>query len=151
MEIDRDAPVIAQASVQVHADRETVWDVLSDFARWPTWNEEIHEMSAEGPLAPGTEFAWRAGPGLIRSRLIEVDPPREIGWSGRTFGVRAVDLFRLEERDGGTLVVEEESWDGFPARFLKQRLRHMLQDAIEKGLHSLKVEAERRAAERRAA
>jgi hypothetical protein len=48
----------------------------------------------------------------------EVDPPRKIAWSGVTFGIQAIDVFRLEPRDGATLVSEEESWDGLLARLL---------------------------------
>jgi hypothetical protein len=151
MDIKTNAPVIARADVQIAADLQTVWGILSDLERWPSWNAEVRSVSTNGPLAPGSTFRWKAGPGTIRSRLGEVDPPRKIAWSGLTFGIRAIDVFRLEELDGGTRVAEEESWDGVPARLLSGRMQRTLQTAIVQGLRSLKAEAERREGERRRA
>lgn len=145
MDIKIDAPAVAKAEVQIAADPQTVWDVLSDFERWPSWNSEIRSMSMPGPLAPGSKFAWKAGPGTIKSTLGEVDPPRKIAWSGVTFSIKAIDVFRLEPRDGGTLVSEEESWDGLLARLLSRGMQRTLQASIVKNLRSLKAEAERRA------
>ena len=149
MDIQADAPAVARAEVQIAADPQTVLGVLSDFERWPSWNSEIRSMSMAGPLAPGTKFAWKAGPGTTRSTLGEVDPPRKIAWRGVTFGIKAIDAFRLEPRDGGTRVSEEESWNGLLVRLLRGRMQRTLQTAIEKDLRSLKAEAERRATDRR--
>lgn len=144
LDIKLDAPAIARAEAQIDASPETVWQVLSDLEQWPSWNREIRGVVVRGPVAPGTTFAWKAGPGTIRSTLGEVDPPRKIAWRGVTFGIKAIDVFRLEPLDGGTHVTEEESWDGLLARLLRRRMQRTLQTAIEKGLLALKIEAERR-------
>jgi hypothetical protein len=149
MDIKTGAPAIAKAEVEIAADPQTVWGVVSDFERWPSWNSEIRSMAMNGPLASGSTFAWKAGPGTIRSTLGEVDAPRKIAWSGVTFGIKAIDVFRLEPRDDGTLVTEEESWEGLLVRLLRGRMQRTLQAAIETGLRSLKAEAERQAADRR--
>ncbi len=152
MDIDWQAPVTARVQVRIDADPQTVWDVLANLDEWPNWNADIREISLEGPLAPGTRFAWKAGPGRIRSQLLTVDPPSEIAWKGRTFGIKAIDVFRLEGAlNGGTLVSEEESWAGLPARLFRGRLKRQLQDSLGKGLQSLRIEAERRAGAERAA
>jgi uncharacterized protein YndB with AHSA1/START domain len=151
MDINRTAPVIAFAQAHIAADPQTVWDVLTDFESWPTWKTDVRSMSLRGPLLRGSTFEWKAGPGTIRSRLEEVQAPHRIAWTGRTLGIRAIDAFQLEERDGGTLVTEEESWSGLPARLFRSRMRRTLQSGIESGLASLKAEAERRAKARGAA
>jgi hypothetical protein len=149
MDVNSRAPVVARVVVEIEADPQTVWDVLADLERWPDWNPDIRELSLNGPLTPGTKFFWRAGRSRITSQLLSVDPPSEIGWRGRTFGIDAIDVFRLEPTlRGGTLVSEEESWSGLPARLFRKRLRRLLQDSLAKGLRSLKTEAERRAAAR---
>ena len=101
-------------------------------------------MSLRGPVAPGSTFEWKAGPGTIKSRLEEVDAPRRISWTGSTFGTKAIDVFRLEARDGGTLVTEEESWDGLLARLFPSRMRRTLQSGIDRGVEALRADAERR-------
>ena len=151
MDINRTAPVIARTQMQIAADRQTVWDALTDFETWPEWKRDVRSLSLQGPVAPGSTFQWKAGPGTIKSRLEEVDPPGRIVWTGSTFGIKAVDMFQLEAREGGTLVTEEESWDGLLARLFRSRMHRTLQSGIEHGLDALRVEAERRARQTTAA
>jgi uncharacterized membrane protein len=146
MDIDQNAPVIAHEQVLIAADVQTVWDVLSDIERWPRWNEGVRSVAVHGPVAPGTTFHWKAGPGTIKSRLAEVDAPRRIVWTGVTLGIRAVDAYSLEASDGGTLVRQGESWDGLLARLFRSRMERTLRSGLRDGLRSLKAEAERRAA-----
>jgi hypothetical protein len=146
MDIKTDAPAIAKAETQIAADPQTVWSVLSDLEGWPRWNEKVRSVSLSGPLAAGSTFQWKTGPGTIKSTLGEVDPLRKIAWSGHTMGIQAIDVFRLEARDGGTFVTEEESWDGFTVRLLSRRMQETLQASIDKGLRSLRYEAEQRGA-----
>lgn len=145
MDIHEKAPAVARAQTQIAADPESVWRLLTDFERWPSWKPDVRSAALHGSLAPGTSFVWKAGPGTIRSTLQEVDAPRTIAWTGVTFGIRAIDVFRLEPHDGGTLVKEAESWEGLVVRLFATRLRRTLQSSIESGLAGLKAEAERRA------
>jgi hypothetical protein len=146
MDINRHAPVIAHEELHIDADVRTVWDVLADIGRWPSWNKAVREMSVHGPIAPGTSFVWKAGPGTIKSSIAEVQAPRRIVWTGVTFGIRAVDAFTFEASDGGTLVRQSESWDGLPVRLFRSRMERTLRASLREGLRALKAEAERRAA-----
>jgi len=146
MDIDQTAPVIAHDQIHIAADVQTVWDVLSDLEHWPRWNKAVSSMAVDGPVAPGTSFRWKAGPGTIKSRIAEVDAPGRIVWTGVTFGIKAVDAFSFEASDGGTLVRQGESWDGLLARLFRSRMERTLRASLRDGLRSLKAEAERRAA-----
>jgi uncharacterized protein YndB with AHSA1/START domain len=145
MEIDASAPAVARGEIEIAAPPEIVWRVLADIANWPSWNPDVKSVSLEGPLAAGTRFRWKAGPGTITSTLRTVDPPHRIDWTGKTFGIKAVDVYELEPRDGGTLVRTAESWDGFPVRLFRRRLTKTLQEATDSGLRHLMLEAERHA------
>lgn len=145
MDIDRNAPAAAGGSARVSAPPETVWAVISDIAAWPTWNPDVRSVTFDGPLEPGSEFRWKSGPSSLVSRLEEVDPPREIGWTGTTMGIRAIHVFRFEPTEGGTLVRSEESWSGGLAGLLKSFSRKRIRRAIDTALESLKAESERRA------
>ncbi|HEX7173016.1 MAG TPA: SRPBCC family protein [Candidatus Limnocylindria bacterium] len=151
MEINRDAPVTAIGAVDVSAAPEDTWEVLADLARWPRWNADITEVSVDGPLAAGTSFRWKSGPGWITSVLREVDPPRTLGWTGTTFSIRAVHVYRLEPIDAGTRVRTEESWEGLLASLLRRIFRGTLRTAVDTGLERLKAEVESRAAAQRQA
>lgn len=146
MEVDRDAPVIGLAEGQVAAPPEVVWDVLTGFADWPRWNPDVKSVELDGPVAEGTEFRWKSGPGTIRSRIERLDRPALAGWTGKTMGIAAAHVWRFEQRDGGTFVHTEESFSGLLPRLLRGRMRKTLDGALQSGLGHLKAEAERRAA-----
>ena len=146
MEINRNAPATAQGELQIAADPQTVFAVLSAIDQWPSWNPDIKSVTLQGPVQPGTGFRWKSGPSTLTSTLQVVDPPQEIGWTGRTMGIKAVHVFRFQANDSGTLARSEESWEGLIASLLKGYSRRSLDKAIRSILSHLKVEAERRAA-----
>jgi uncharacterized protein YndB with AHSA1/START domain len=114
--VDERAPVFAASEIEIAAPPEAVWEVLTKFENWPTWNRDVKSMSVEGPVAEGTIFRWRAGPGTITSTIGLVEPPHLIAWTGKTFGVNAIHYWWLEPRDGKTFVRTEESYEGLVAR-----------------------------------
>jgi uncharacterized protein YndB with AHSA1/START domain len=144
VEVDRNAPLVGRAEIDVAAAPEAVWELVAGIERWPSWNPDVKSAALEGDLAPGSTFRWKAGPGTIVSTLRHVDPPQEIAWTGKTMGIAAVHVYRLEPRDGGTHVVSEESWAGLPVRLLRGRMAKTLQTGLEAGLSHLKSAAERR-------
>ena len=148
--IDLRAPVVGADEIEISAEPELVWDVLTAFDGWPTWNPDIVSISMHGDVAVGAVFRWKAGPGTITSTIQEVDPPRKITWTGRTFGIRAVHVWWLEPSDGATTVLTEESYEGLVARFLRRRLQKALDRALGNSLLHLKAEVERRAARQKA-
>ena len=98
-----------------------------------------------GRFAEGTTFRGKAGPGTITSTLRQVTPPWVLAWTGRTMGIKAVHVYRLEPRDGSTVVHTAESWEGPAARVLRRSLQRQLENALRPGLQRLKEESERRA------
>jgi hypothetical protein len=142
------AAVRSRRGIDIDAPPKVVWDVLTDFGRWPEWNPEVKSMSFDGPLAPGSEFRWKAGPGTIVSTLEELEPPRFVRWRGRTMSIKAIHEWRLDARDGGTRVETEESFAGTLARLLRGMLQKTLDKSLDEGLEHLKREAERRAQSR---
>ncbi|VVB69445.1 Polyketide cyclase / dehydrase and lipid transport [uncultured archaeon] len=139
------APVIASGEIEIVADPEVVWKVMAAIDRWPDWNPDVKSASLNGELAAGSEFRWKAGPGTITSKIQQVERPRALAWTGRSLGIDAFHVWRLEPRDGKTVVRTEESWDGLLVRIFRGPMQKMLQRAIDAGLLHLKAEAERRA------
>ena len=142
--INEEAPVRAAREVEIAAPPETVWGVLSTIDRWPTWNPEVKAASTSGPLAEGSEFRWKAGPATVTSIVRRLDPPRTIGWTGKSLGTSAIHVWRLEAQNGKTLVRTEESLEGIVARVLRKPLEKTLNRMLEGWLRQLKAEAERR-------
>lgn len=144
MDINKNAPAIAASEIEIDANPEIVWDVMAGIDRWPAWNPEIKSASLEGELAEGSRFRWKAGPGTIASTIQQVERPHTLAWMGKTLGIKAIHVWRLEPKNGKTIVRTEESWEGLLPRILRGRMQKMLQDSIDSGLRHLKAEAERR-------
>ena len=144
--VSENAPVRGTAEIEVDAPPKVAWEVLTRFENWPNWNPDVKSMSFPGPLAPGTEFRWKAGPGTIVSTLERVEAPNYIAWRGRTLTIDAYHEWWLEPRDGGTQVRTQESFSGLLARPLRRTLQKTLDRSLEDGLEGLKREAERRSA-----
>jgi hypothetical protein len=149
MTVNEKAPVIADSEIVIAARPDDVWETLTDFESWPTWNPDVKSMSIEGEPRPGTNFRWKAGPATIKSRIQEMERPRVIAWTGKTFGISAAHVYVLNARDGKTAVRTEESYDGILARLFRERMQTMLKGSLDAGLQHLKAEAERRSREAR--
>jgi uncharacterized protein YndB with AHSA1/START domain len=144
VQVNENAPAVSSAEIEVAADPELVWDVLTAIEDWPSWNPEVKWASIEGELTAGSRFQWKAGPSTITSTLHQVERPRLIAWTGKTLGLKAIHVYRLEARGAGTFVTSAESWQGPVARVFRRRMQLTLDRATDDGLRRLKGEAERR-------
>ena len=143
MDINRKAPAIGSAEALVRAPLDVLWSVQTNFTKWSRWNPDVEYVDIEGPLAPGTEFRWKANGAAITSELQEVEPKRRIVWTGKILGIHAVHVWTFEEQADGVLVRTEESFEGLLARLFAKSMRRMLAAALTKGLDALKTECER--------
>ena len=75
-----------RTEVNIRAPAERVWDVLSDFSSYPSWNPFIREIS--GTATPGGRLVVRlarSGKSTLkfRPRVLTAEKPRELRWLGR--------------------------------------------------------------------
>jgi len=75
--------------------------------------------------------------------LHTIDPFRQIGWTGKTFGMFAIHNWTITEKDGRTVVSVEESLEGFFAKLLKYTFSKSLENGMQKWLDLLKQECEK--------
>ena len=141
--IASNAPVVSAHEIEIDAPIDRVWGVLTAIEQWPAWNPDVKSVSIDGPVAEGVTFRWKAGPGTITSLVEHLDRPRMVAWSGRTLGIRAVHVWRLEARNEKTLARTEESYDGLVARVLRRSLHKTLDTALTDGAGYLKAEVEK--------
>jgi len=98
IKVNENAPVVARGEIEIAADPDIIWDVLADIERWPNWNPEVKAVSIGGILAEGSKFKWKAGPGTITSTIQMVDRPKILAWTGKSTGIKAVHIWRLEPK-----------------------------------------------------
>ena len=141
--INERAPIVGASEIEISAPPEAVWEVLTAFERWPSWNQDVKSMAVRGPIAPGTVFRWKAAPGTIKSTIQRVERPRVIAWTGKTLGIKAIHDWHLEPREGSTFVRTEESYEGLVTRLFRRSIQKTLDRALADGLRYLKAEVER--------
>lgn len=145
MKIYELSQVVASAEIEIEADIELVWKILSSIDHWPEWNADVRSTTIYGALAPGSIFVWRAGHMTITSTISQVHRPLLLAWRGKSLGIAATHTWHMESKGEGVLVRTEESWDGpFPLLF-GWLAKKLLQSSIESWLQQLKAAAEKAA------
>lgn len=144
MNANHDAPAFASSEIEIRASPEIVWEVLTDFQGWPSWNGAVQSVKGGDSVAKGTVFKWKSGGSTIRSTVQEVERPRLITWTGGLLAIKAVHVWTITPRNGRTVVRTEESFDGLVARLFKKSLQRTLEESLSSVLKDLKIEAEKR-------
>jgi len=143
MQINQNAPVIANAEIFINATPEQVWAVLTNINQWTKWNSKISKSVVHQPVAKGSTFSWTINGAKIQSQLHTVDTNKSLGWSGKTFGATAIHNFYLSTSGEGTLVKVEESMEGWLVRLFKNKMNKDLAKDMVYWLEQLKMESER--------
>lgn len=118
MDVDSTAPAVARSEIEVAASPEMVWGGLTDIRRWLGPGREVGVVGRRA--SRGNAVPLEVGAGTITSTLRSVEPPHLIAWTGTTFGIRAIHVYRLERRGDTTIVTSEESGSGLLVRLLRR-------------------------------
>jgi hypothetical protein len=109
--------------IEIDASPEVVWNVLTDFARYPDWNPFIRSVSGVVAVGEMLSFVVATGPDTTvatRARLLALEPHRRLVWGGGM----PLNLFRGEHRfeiepvGTGVRFVDSERFTGPLSRFL---------------------------------
>jgi hypothetical protein len=141
--INNNAPVKCSKAITILSGSEKVWEVMSNINNWATWQTEISAPQLNGELKPETTFDWKTGGAKIHSTLHTVNPNRQLGWTGKTFGMYAIHNWELKEIDGITTVQVNESMEGFLASVFKSAFNKSLEKGMQNWLELLKKECEK--------
>ena len=144
-----------QSSIDIEAPTQKVWDLLVDFAAYPTWNPFI--TRAEGPIEVGGRLTLRMQPVggsavTLRPTLVEVVEGHRLRWRGLV-GVRGLfdadHQFIVEPRGvAGSRLVQQEHFSGLLVPFFRRSLDRGTLPAFHAMNAALKDRAERATAAR---
>jgi hypothetical protein len=134
----------------IHAPAEVVWDILTDFESFPSWNPFIRKAS--GRLAPGERIeVWLRLYGRRTMRFTPkvtvADRPSRLGWWAQS-GIRGIldadRFFVIEPAGDGVIFRQGEDCSGVIAPIaLKLGLESRILQGYERLNHALKARAER--------
>jgi len=141
--INNNAPVKCRKTITINSNSEKVWAVMTNIDKWATWHTEISNPKLSGELKPNSTFVWKTGGAKINSTLHTVEPSKQFGWTGKTFGMFAIHNWTLTEKEGKTVVAVDESMEGFIAKLLKKSFNKTLEKGMQNWLDLLKTECEK--------
>src|SRR5712691_11611721 len=115
--------------VVIEASAERVWEILTDFAKFPEWNPFIRQMSGE--VRTGAQLQVQLGPtgGRVMSfkpKMVNVETNREMSWLGRLLipglfnGEHSFTIEALDEK--GVRFVQHEKFTGLLVPFMAKSL-----------------------------
>ncbi len=109
------------ATIQISAPAAQVWEVLTDLARYPEWNPLFREAS--GQITVGVRLTLKSvhpASGrlmTVRPKVLVAEPARELRWRASLPGIMTGEhSFTLSPADGGTRLVQSETFQGLLAR-----------------------------------
>lgn len=141
--INNHAPVTCNKTITINTPSEKVWSIMTNINQWAAWQTDIRNSKLNGELQPETTFDWKTGGVKIHSTLHTVEPYKNFGWTGKTFGMFAIHNWTLTESNGQTLVSVDESMEGFLASVFKNVFNKNLEKGMQNWLDLLKQECEK--------
>lgn len=100
------ADIFAETELQIDAEPEAVWAVLTDVDSWTEWLPEFASARLDGPLEAGTTLHWQPQGQTVTSKLVVVEPAKRLIWNGSG---GAVHVWELTANGAGTLLRNAES------------------------------------------
>lgn len=137
-----DVPAV-RVELIIPAPRLAVWDVLTDFARYPEWNPftlGVHTSGRIGdPVLLDVSLGGRRM--KLRERMRVYEPQRRVGWGLRILGGVLLDCTRVQELEdageGSTRYVSHESFRGLIVPLFFKRYRAAMQEGFDATAHAL--------------
>jgi hypothetical protein len=121
-------------STIIRATPEAVWAVLTDGAKWTTWNTTIDKF--EGGIAPGGKLKvyTKLTPGRAFPVCVsEFDPPQRMVWTGgMPFGLfKGARTYTLTPKDGGVEFTMTEVFSGLMVPLITRSIPDLQPSFVE--------------------
>ena len=133
--------------IEINASIDVVWSWLEKPGLYPLWYKLWPKVEMKGGQDKVLEkdSSFVATPKGIRSPTFVVDllPKNTIAWTGKRFGVRGYHSWILEERNGITSVVTEETFSGLLPNFLPKPFMKSAHEMHRHWLSQLKKVSEK--------
>jgi hypothetical protein len=113
------AKKVLQTRIEIQASPEQVWQILTDFARFPEWNPFIRRVEGEAREGETLEVLIQPSGGkemTFRPVVLKVAPAQELRWRAR-LGIPGLltgeHIFKIETvNDGRVRFIQREEFSG---------------------------------------
>ncbi len=136
--------------IEINASVERIWEILTDFKKYPEWNPFVKSITGE-PKLGGTITAVLhqpdSKPMTIKPTIIRMKKNAELAWLGKLMFSGVFDgehMFEMEVLDNGkTRFVQRENFKGILIPFLWKMLDTKTRKGFEAMNQALKKQAEK--------
>jgi len=100
-------------SIQINADLQTVWNILTDFDAYPEWNPFI--KSIEGEVAEREKITAKIGGMTFKPKVLVYQENKEFKWLGHLLFKGLFDgehRFLLTKNEDGVYFEQSERFTG---------------------------------------
>ena len=135
--------------IEIQAPPDRVWEVLTDFAAYPSWNPFI--VHADGQPVPGGRLELRMRlpgrrPTTFRPEVLEATPARRLRWLGHLLVPGLFDgehAFTIDPAGPGRVrLTQQEAFRGLLAPLLLAFIAKPTQEGFQQMNQALKTTVE---------
>lgn len=134
-----------QASTEIMAPAEHVWQIQTDVARWPEWTASVSSVEALTPLPLAVGSSVRLSqPGFPAAvwTVTALEPGVHFVWESHSPGMKAVAQHMLTPTAAGCVVDLSVVYEGLLGGVIGFLMRHVTQRFLEMEARGLKWQAE---------
>ena len=136
-----------KTTIRIHADKDSIWQILTDFDRYPEWNPFINELSGE--VKVGNQIMVKLQGMTFKPLVLAFTKNKEFRWLGHLLFKGLFDgehkFYLTDMGDGTTLFEQSESFKGILVRLFAKRLDKDTKSGFEQMNMALKDIAEKTA------
>jgi uncharacterized membrane protein len=140
--------VFAQNTIDIAAAPETVWSLLIDCVKWPSWYKHCSDVSVlkGGPLlSANSQFRFKTLGFYFEPEIVTFRPNQMLIWSAQgPAGTSGAHAWYIEHTAGSCHVTTEEAQRGLLLFFIGARTRGTLLNSHQEWLRALKALSEAR-------
>lgn len=137
-----------KTEIIINGTKEKVWQVLAEFAAYPSWNPFIVQI--EGQMIKGTRLNNTLLNGgkkyQFKPVLLTVEPGESFSWLGSLFFKGLFDglhTFKLEDAGNGQVkLIHSESFSGLLSGYILKKIGHDTRNNFVKMNQALKERVE---------
>ena len=133
-----------KTTVDIAADKATVWNILTDFEKYPEWNPFIKSVSGE--VKTGNRIKVKLQGMVFKPTVLSFIKNSEIKWLGHLWIKGLFDgehSFHLSENEDGTVRFEQnERFSGILVKLFAKSLDNDTKKGFEEMNEALKQRSE---------
>jgi short-subunit dehydrogenase/uncharacterized protein YndB with AHSA1/START domain len=100
--------IVVDNELVIRASAERVWDLMTDFANWPSWYRAckwVRVESTDASTGRASSFGWKAHPIELHSTVVATDRPHSFTFHADGLGLHAERTFTFKPAPDGTSTI----------------------------------------------